>query len=72
MGELEAERLAGRCLRAGVETTPPSAPIVSPDRLSGLRLCLGRPPTRALLRQALEVVADALAGGMATSASGVL
>jgi hypothetical protein len=28
MSELDAERLAGRALRGGVEVTPPDAPVV--------------------------------------------
>ena len=41
MPELEAERLAGRALRAGVAVTAPGPPIVRPDLISGLRVCLG-------------------------------
>jgi DNA-binding transcriptional MocR family regulator len=42
MSEAAAERTAARALRAGVEVTPPSAPVVDADLISGLRLCLGQ------------------------------
>lgn len=64
MSELEAERAAGRALRAGVEVTPPSAPIVEPELISGLRVCLGAPPDLATLEHALGVLAAALKPGL--------
>jgi DNA-binding transcriptional MocR family regulator len=48
MSEAAAERTAARALRAGVEVTPPSAPVVDPDLISGLRLCLGQAEGDAL------------------------
>src|SRR5262249_45680185 len=60
MSELDAERVAGRALRAGVEVTPPSAPIVEPELISGVRVCLGTAPDIATLERALRVVAGAL------------
>ncbi len=63
MGELEAERAAGRAMRGGVEVTPPSAPIVDPSLISGLRLCLGAAPDLAALERGLHVVAASLASG---------
>lgn len=60
MGELAAERLAGRALRAGVEVTPPDAPVVEPGLESGVRLCLGAVADREALRRGLEIVAGAL------------
>ena len=60
MSALDAERAAGRALRAGVELTPPDAPIVASDKVSGLRVCLGGAPDRASLESALTVVAQAL------------
>jgi DNA-binding transcriptional MocR family regulator len=72
MSELAAERLAGRCLREGVELTPPSAPIIEPSLISGVRLCLGAPRDRATLERALGVVASALRNDAAVGASGVL
>lgn len=62
MGELDAERLAGRALRGGVEVTPPSAPVVEPGLASGVRVCLGAAASRAELEQGLRVVAAALTG----------
>lgn len=61
MSELEAERLAGRALRGGVELTPPGAPIVEPGLVTGARLCLGAARDRAELEQGLRIVAAALA-----------
>jgi DNA-binding transcriptional MocR family regulator len=72
MSELAAERLAGRCLREGVELTPPSAPIIEPSLISGVRLCLGPPRDRATLERALTVVASALRNDAEVGASGVL
>jgi hypothetical protein len=40
--------------------TPPSAPIVSPDEISGLRLCIGSPSDVAALERGLKIVADAM------------
>jgi len=59
--ELEAERVAGRALRAGVAVTPPDSPIVAPGLVSGLRVCLGAAPDQATLDRALGVLAEALA-----------
>ncbi|WP_205691947.1 PLP-dependent aminotransferase family protein [Caulobacter soli] len=62
MGELEAERVAGRALRGGVEVTPPSAPVVAPSLETGVRVCLGPAADRAELERGLRVVAAALTG----------
>ncbi len=72
MSELAAERLAGRCLREGVELTPPSAPLVDSSLISGVRLCLGPPRDRATLESALKVVVNALRNDSEVGASGVL
>jgi DNA-binding transcriptional MocR family regulator len=61
LGELEAERIASRALRAGVELTPADGPILPGGGMAGLRLCLGGAPDRGTLRRALEIVLDALA-----------
>jgi DNA-binding transcriptional MocR family regulator len=61
MSEIEAERFAARAMRAGVELTPPSAPVVDTASISGVRLCLGAVPDRALLAEALDKIAVALA-----------
>lgn len=60
MTELQAERVAGRALRAGVEVTPPDAPGVGDDAEAGVRLCLGAVPDRAVLERALHVVLASL------------
>jgi DNA-binding transcriptional MocR family regulator len=60
--ELEAERVAGRALRGGVQLTPPDAPLVGPGATRGLRLCLGSVRDRDRLEQGLRIVADAIAG----------
>jgi DNA-binding transcriptional MocR family regulator len=60
--ELEAERVAGRALRGGVQLTPPDAPLVGPGATRGLRLCLGGVRDRARLEQGLRIVAGAVAG----------
>ena len=62
MGELEAERVAGRALRGGVEVTPPGAPVVTPGLETGVRVCLGPSTDRAELERGLRVVAAALTG----------
>ena len=62
MAELDAERAAAQALRAGVEVTPPGAPIVDPGALSGLRLCLGGIERADDLEGALQVVASAVGG----------
>jgi len=62
MPELDAERAAAHALRAGVEVTPPSAPIVDWHGLSGLRVCLGGVEDGADLEAALKVVAEAVGG----------
>lgn len=60
MPELDAERFAARAIRAGVELTLPSAPIVDASLISGVRLCLGAPADRTELGTALDRVAAAL------------
>jgi DNA-binding transcriptional MocR family regulator len=62
MAELEAERVAGRALRAGVQLTPPDAPLVGSGATRGLRLCLGAVRDRTRLEQGLRIVAGAIAG----------
>jgi DNA-binding transcriptional MocR family regulator len=62
MSELAAERAAAQALRAGVELTPPAAPIVDWQGLSGMRLCLGGVESAAELESALKIVAEAVGG----------
>jgi DNA-binding transcriptional MocR family regulator len=68
MAELEAERAAAQALRAGVEVTPPGAPIIDHQGLSGLRLCLGGIERAEDLEGALRVVAGAVGGADRASA----
>lgn len=72
MPELEAERMVARAMRAGVELTPPSAPLVDPSSISGVRLCLGVATDQAQLAVALDRVALALDGGRSPAASAVI
>jgi DNA-binding transcriptional MocR family regulator len=62
-GELEAERAAGLALRRGVAITPPDAPFPPGTPITGLRICIGAPPTRAELEKGLGLFAAALGGG---------
>ena len=63
MGELEAERVAGQALRAGVKVTPPRAPFVEGTAVDGLRICLGAAADLAALERGLAVVRSAMAPG---------
>ncbi len=72
MNELDAERVAGRALRGGVEVTPPDAPAVDPALESGVRVCLGAAPDRETLRGALGVVAAALSNEVAERSRAVV
>lgn len=72
LSELDAERLARRALRNGVEVTPPSAPIVEPSSLSGLRLSLGGVENRGDLERALRVIAAAMRERSGADARGVV
>jgi DNA-binding transcriptional MocR family regulator len=58
--ELEAERIAGRALRAGVAITAPGPAIVRPDLMSGLRVCLGAAADVPELTLGLERLRTAL------------
>lgn len=60
MSELQAERVAGRALRAGVEVTPPGACIVEPGS-SGVRVCLGGAADLGELRRGLALLGGVLA-----------
>lgn len=72
MSELEAERAAGRALRAGVEVTPPSAPVVDASLVSGLRLCLAAAGDLPTLERGLRVVMHALSPEADDSPSSVV
>ncbi|GBQ67151.1 GntR family transcriptional regulator [Ameyamaea chiangmaiensis NBRC 103196] len=72
MGALDAERVTGRLLRAGVEITPPDASVVSGDADTGLRVCLGATHSRSELSRALTIIADVVRGGLSDSRDGIL
>lgn len=65
LSELDAERVAGRTLRAGVELTPADGPILPGGGMAGLRLCLGGAPDLVTLERALVVVKQALGAAAA-------
>jgi DNA-binding transcriptional MocR family regulator len=67
MGELEAERVAGQALRAGVKVTPPRAPFVEATPVDGLRICLGAAADLVALDRGLAVVRAAMAPGSPAS-----
>jgi DNA-binding transcriptional MocR family regulator len=67
LSELEAERVAGQALRAGVKVTPPRAPFVEGATVDGLRVCLGAAPDLTTLERGLAVLRTALAPGPAPS-----
>ena len=60
MSELEAERAAGRALRAGIRLTPPDVPMVGGGGMAGLRVCLGAPDDVHELRVGLGRLKSAL------------
>lgn len=72
MPELEAERMVARAMRAGIELTPPSAPLIDPASISGVRLCLGVAADRAQLELALGRIVTALDSSRAEPAAAVI
>lgn len=72
MPELEAERMAARAMRLGVELTPPSAPLVDPSTISGVRLCLGVAADRTQLGVALDRIVAAMDAGQSEAAAAVV
>ena len=60
LGELEAERVAGRALRGGARVTPPRAPFLAGVPVGGLRICLGAAPDLATLDRGLKALVRAL------------
>jgi DNA-binding transcriptional MocR family regulator len=65
VGELDAERIAGAAMRAGVRLTSPSAPFAPGAPVTGLRICLGGPADMPALERGLCVVAALLQPGHA-------
>jgi DNA-binding transcriptional MocR family regulator len=72
MPELEAERMAARAMRAGVQLTPPSAPLVDPSTISGVRLCLGVAADRSQLGVALDRIMAAMDAERSEAAAAVV
>lgn len=72
MGELDAERMAARAMRAGVDLTPPSAPVIDPQLISGVRFCLGGAADRQQFAIGLDRIAEALDADRAAPASAVI
>ena len=60
MPELQAERTAGRALRAGVAVTAPGPAVLRPELISGLRVCLGAASDIGELTLGLERLRTAL------------
>jgi DNA-binding transcriptional MocR family regulator len=60
MGELAAERVAGRAARRGVALTPPRAQVLEGAAVKGLRVCLGGPADETEFERGLAGVAWAL------------
>ena len=65
MSELDAERVTGRAMRAGLSLTPPRAPYLDGVEVKGLRLCLGGPRDTAELQRGFDLLAAALGEGAA-------
>lgn len=65
--ELDAERIAGRALRAGVRLTAPRALFLDGVAVDGLRICLGAAPDLATLERGLAILKAAFAPGQALS-----
>jgi DNA-binding transcriptional MocR family regulator len=72
MSENDAERVAGRAHRAGVMVTPPRAPIVGADPVTGLRVCLGAVASTAELTVGLERLRAALSPRDELSGTGMV
>jgi DNA-binding transcriptional MocR family regulator len=60
MPEAQAERFASRAIRAGIDVTPPSAPVIDRSLIYGVRLCIGGVRERAVLDRALRMIAGFL------------
>jgi DNA-binding transcriptional MocR family regulator len=60
LAELDAERVAGHAMRAGVMVTPPRIPVVRNDLISGLRVCIGAALTKEQLMRGLGLLQSAL------------
>ena len=65
--ELDAERIAGAALRAGVRLTQPAAPFAHGVPVNGLRICLGAAPDARTLESSLALVAGLFQPGRGVS-----
>lgn len=70
--ELEAEKVAGRAMRAGLSLLPPGVGAVSADAETGLRVSLGAIPDRDGLKRALHLLNDVLSGEVAPQGRGLI
>jgi DNA-binding transcriptional MocR family regulator len=72
MSELAAERMAARILRSGVEVTPPTAPVINPEEISGIRICLGAVASRAQFENGLATITASLTGDISDRVAAVV
>jgi DNA-binding transcriptional MocR family regulator len=72
MGELEAERVAGRAGRAGLSLQPPIAAAIEGDAETGLRVSLGAIESRAGLTEALTRLRGVLSGEIVQQERGLI
>jgi DNA-binding transcriptional MocR family regulator len=70
--ELDAERIAGLARRLGAAVTPPAIPFLPGAPVSGLRVCIGAPATRAELQTGLSALLAAIAGSRPAADLGVV
>jgi len=72
MGELEAEKVAGRAQRAGLSLLPPGVSAIGDGVETGLRISLGAVTGQAELIEALDRLRNALAGEMPMHGRGLI
>jgi DNA-binding transcriptional MocR family regulator len=72
MAELDAEKLSGRAMRAGLALLPPGAGALSAEAESGLRVSLGAIADRTILTEALTRLRFALDGENVSQERGLM
>lgn len=72
MGELEAEKIAGRAQRAGLSLLPPGVSAIGDGVETGLRISLGAVTGQAELNEALDRLRTALVGEMPMHGRGLI
>lgn len=72
MGELDAEKIAGRAHRAGVSLLPPGVSAIGDGAETGLRISLGAVASQAELIEALARLRTALEGEMPVQGRGLI